>query len=100
MHDDQSIESRTQVIHYDAGAFRQPLEPADRRRLQDIEDTKKYKAGEKSFPSERNSDEGDELPGNFVDHYELGIFEGGGAGNPGGGGDSDQGDGGSGQDRG
>jgi hypothetical protein len=96
MHEDESVESRTQVIYYDASAFGQPLEPADRWRLQNIEDTKKYKASEKSFPSEWNRDEGDELSGDFVNHDKLRIFLAGGAGHLCGGGDADQGDGGGG----
>src|SRR5271166_3535186 len=98
MHDGESIKARAQVIHHDAGAFGEPLQPADRKRLQDIEDTKEYKAREKRFPGERDGDESDELAGDFVDDYELGIFDGGGAGYAGGGGDSDEGNDGGGDD--
>ncbi len=63
-----------------------------RRWLDDIERSKKYKTGEKSFPRERDGDEGDELSGDFVDDDELGIFAAGGARYTGGGGDADQGD--------
>ena|SRR5215467_11337520 len=100
MHEDESVESRAQVIHYDAGAFGEPLEPADRWRLHNIEDTKKYKASEKSFPSERNRDESDELPRNFVDHDELRVFEGGGTCDSGRGRNADQSNDRGGQDRG
>ena len=90
MHDSQRIKSRSQVIHHDPGAFGQLLQQAERRRLQDIENTKKYKACEKSFPSEWDSDERDQLARNFVDHDELRIFQTGGARDPRGGGDSDE----------
>ncbi len=74
MHDDESIKTRAQIIHHNAGAFREPFQPADWKRLQDIEDTKEYKAGKKRFPSERDRDECDKLTGNFVDNDELRIF--------------------------
>ena len=78
------------IIEDDSGAFGKLLELPHRRRLDDIERSEKYKTREQSFPCQRGSDEGDELSGDFVDDYELRIFDGGGAGYAGGGGDADQ----------
>ena len=72
-------------IHHNAGRLRELLQSADWKWLQNVEDTKEYKAGEKRFPGKRDGDEGDELAGDFVDDDELGIFEAGGAGDAGGG---------------
>ncbi len=74
MHQRERIHSRSQIVHHDAGAFGQPLQSADRKRLPHIEDTEEYKAGKKSFPSEGDSDQRDELAGDFIDDDELRIF--------------------------
>ncbi len=90
MHDGERIKSRSQIIHHNAGAFREPFQSPDWKRLQNIEDTKEYKAREKRFPFERDRDECDKLAGDFVDDYELGIFYGGGSRYAGGGRDPDE----------
>ena len=92
MHDGKSIKARAQIVHYDAGAFGQPLQHADRGRLQDVEDTEKYKAREESLPCEGDGDERDELASNLVNHDELRIFHAGCSLDLRGGGDSDEGD--------
>ena len=92
MHDGEGINARAKIVDYDAGALGEPLQSPDRKRLQNIEDTEEYKAREKRFPIERDGDECDELAGDFVDDYELGIFQGGGACYPSCGGDSDESD--------
>ncbi len=74
MHDDQGVESRAQVVDDDASAFGQPFQSSDGKRLPHIEDTEKYKAREKGFPRQRNGDEGNELPGNFIDNDKLRIL--------------------------
>ena len=79
MHDGERIKSRSQVVHHNASAFGQPLQSPNRKRLQNIEDTEKYKAREKGFPSERNGDERNQLPGDFIDDDELRVFRAGGA---------------------
>ena len=91
MHDRERIKPRPQIIHHDSGAFRQPLQSPDWKRLQNIEDTKKYKAREKGFPSERDGDQRDQLSGDFVNHDELRIFHAGSPRYPRGGGNSDAG---------
>ena len=92
MHYDEGKNSCRDIIEHDSGAFGKFLQLAHRRRLDDIERSKKYKTGEESFPREGDGDEGDELSGDFVDDDELGIFASGGAGDAGGGGNADQGD--------
>ena len=77
MHDGKRIKSRSQIIHHNAGALGQPLQSPNRKRLPNIEDTEKYKAGEKSFPSQRDGDERNQLPSNFINDDELRILQAG-----------------------
>ena len=74
MHDGERIKTRSQVIHDNAGALRQPFQSPNRKRLPNIEDTEEYKARKKSFPSQRDGDEGNQLSCNFIDDYELRVF--------------------------
>ena len=90
MHYHQSVKSGCDVIEHDSVAFGKFFQLANWRRLEDVEDSKKYKTGEKSLPRERDGDEGDQLSGNFVDDDELGIFGGRGAGDAGRGGYADE----------
>src|SRR5580698_2739310 len=90
MHCDECKNSCGYVVEHDSGAFGKPLQLPHGRRLDDIESSEKYKTGEKSFPRQRDGDEGDELSGDFVDDDELGIFSTRCAGYAGGGGDADQ----------
>ena len=90
MHYHESVKSGCDVIEHDSDAFRKFFQLANWRRLEDVEDSKKYKTGEKSLPRKRDGDESDQLSGNFVDDDKLGIFGGGGAGNAGRGRDADQ----------
>jgi len=90
LHYHQSVKSGCDVIEHDSDAFGKFFQLANWRRLEDVEDSKKYKTGEKSFPRKRDGDEGDQLSGNFVDDDELRIFADGGAGDAGRGWDPDQ----------
>ena len=92
MHDGERINTGAEIVDYDAGALGEPLQLPNWKRLPHIEHTKEYKAREKCFPSEGDSDKGDELSGDFVDDNKLWIFRAVGAGDLGGGGDSDKGD--------
>ena len=92
MHPNESENSGRNIIEDDSGAFWKFLQLPHRRRLDDIEGSEKYKTREKSFPRQRDSDQGDQLTRDFVDDDELGIFGGRGAGNTSGGGDAEQGD--------
>lgn len=74
MHYEKRIHTCAEVIHYDARTFRQPLQSANRKGLPHVEYTKEYKAREKCFPSERDRDERNQLPGNFINHHELRIL--------------------------
>ena len=75
MHDCESVEPRSEVVDYDSGALRQALQLPHRRRFQNIEDTKKYKARKKGFPSQRDADQSHQLPRHFVNHNELWILD-------------------------
>src|SRR5208282_3552836 len=90
MHDGERVKPRSQIIHHNARAFGQPLQLPNRKRFPDIEDTKKYKARKKGFPTERNADERNQLSGNFVNDDELWIFRAGCASGPRGGRNSNQ----------
>ena len=74
MHYDQGENSRRNIVEDDSRAVRKFLQLPHRRRLDDIEHSKKYKAREKSFPCEWHGDQGDQLSSDLVDHDELGIF--------------------------
>ncbi len=85
MHDHESVESCRDIVEHDARSLRKSLQLPDRRRLDDIEGSKKYKAGEKSFPRQGDGNQGDELSGDLIDDHELRILGGVGAGDLGGG---------------
>ena len=74
MHDGERIKPRSQVIHHYTGTLGQPFQSPNRKRLPNIEDTEEYKAREKSFPSERDGDECNQLSCNFIDDDELRVF--------------------------
>ena len=57
MHYYQSVQTGGNVVQHDAGALRNRLQLSHRRRLDDVEGTKKYKAREKRFPRERYGDQ-------------------------------------------
>jgi len=76
MHRNESENPGRNIIEDDSGALWKFLKLTHRRRLDDIESSKKYKTREQSFPHQRDSDESDELSGDFVDDDELGIFGG------------------------
>ena len=90
MQRNESENSGRNIIEDDSGAFWKSFQLPHRRRLDDIEYPEKYKTREKSFPRQRDSDQGDQLSGDFVDDDELRISAGGGAGNESGGGNADQ----------
>ena len=92
LHYCESIYASRDIVEHDPGAFRKSFQLSNGRRLEDVEDSKKYKTGKKSFPRERNGNQGNELSGDLVDDYEAGIFSRGGARNAGGGRDPDEGD--------
>lgn len=64
------------VVEHDSGALWKCFQLPYRGRLDDIERSKKYKTREESFPREGDGDKGNQLSGDFVDYYELGIFRG------------------------
>ena len=56
MHQNESENSRRDIIENDSGALGKFLQLAHRRRLDDIERSKKYKTREKSLPCEGDRD--------------------------------------------
>jgi len=74
MHNGERIKSRSQVVHHNASAVRQALQSTNRKRLPNIEDTEEYKAREKSFPSQGDGDECNQLSCNFIDDDELRVL--------------------------
>jgi hypothetical protein len=74
MHHDRCTNSRSNVIQYDAETTRQCFNTPDRRRLENVEPSKKYKAHQQRFPCDRNRDQRDPLPRNFVDDHVLWVF--------------------------
>ena len=79
MHDNESVNSCCDIVEHDTGPFGQTFQLANRRRLENVECSKKYKTSEESLPRQGNSDEGDELSGDFVDDDKLRVFGAGGA---------------------
>jgi len=74
MHNSESVQSRGHVVQYDSATFGKGLQLSHRRRFENIEDTKKYKARQKRFPRQRQCDECDQLTCHFINHHKLRIF--------------------------
>ena len=74
MHRAQRVETRGNIVQHNPCAFRKRLQLSHRRRFNDIEGTKKYKARQKRFPCERHGDQSNQLTRHFIDHHKLRIF--------------------------
>ncbi len=74
MHNTQRIEACGDVVKHDPCTFRERLQLSHRRRLDDIEGTKKYKSRQKRFPCQRQGDQSHKLTGYLVNHNKLRIF--------------------------
>ncbi len=83
LHHYQAVKTGSDVVDHDAGSFGEAFKAAYRRRLHNIESSKKYKAQQQRFPRYRDRDERDELTGHFIDHDELRIFQTAGPGRQG-----------------
>jgi len=90
MHNSQSEEPGGHVIQHNPSPLRNRFQLSHRRWLQDIEDTKKYKARKKRFPRQRHGNQSYQLPRNLVDHHKLRIFSPGAARDQRSGGNADQ----------
>src|SRR6266571_2529967 len=77
MHHDQRIQPRPQIVENDPRAFRNAFQLPHRRWLQDVENTKEYKARQESFPRDWDANETNQLASDFVDHYKLRILQAG-----------------------
>src|SRR5437588_3546412 len=75
LHTRKCIKPLPYVVDHDSRALREALQLANRRRLDDIEGSKKYKAREKGFPGYRDSYQSDQLTCYFVDDHELRIVK-------------------------
>src|SRR5215469_9369227 len=89
LHNGQTIEAGRDIVHHNAGSFRQFFQLPYRVWFHDIEGSKKYKARQKRFPNERCTNESNQLSGGLVDDNKLRIFDTGGARDPGRCGNSD-----------
>ena len=81
LHDGQTVKPGRDIVDHNPGSFRQPFELPHRVWFHDIERSKKYKARQKRFPSQRCANQRNQLPRSLVDHDELRIFDARGAGN-------------------
>jgi len=73
MHCSQRVKTGGNIVQHDPGAIWKRLQLSHRRRFDDIEDTKKYKARQKRFPCERNGDQSEQLTCYFIDYHKLRI---------------------------
>jgi len=74
LHHRQRVNSCRNIVQHDPRTFWKALQLPHRWRLDNVENTKKYKTQEESFPSERDGDQCDQLACNFVDYHKLWIF--------------------------
>jgi len=74
LHPHQDVDPCRNIVQHNAGAFRQPLQLPHRRRLDDIEGSKKYKARQKSFPREGDGNQSDQLSSDLINDDALWIF--------------------------
>src|SRR3954463_6126030 len=50
LHDAERVQTRPNIVEHDSCAFRQPFETTNRKRLGDVEHTKKYKSRQQAAP--------------------------------------------------
>ena len=74
LHQHERADTCGDIIEHDSSALWKFLQLAHRRRLDDIERSKKYKTGEKSFPRDGDGDKRNQLPGDLVDHHKLWVL--------------------------
>ena len=90
LHHGQAVKPGGHVIDHDTHSLREAFQAAHRPRLDDIEPSEKYKAEQKRLPRYRRRNQGDELPGDFIDHHKLRVFPAAGPGHASGCGNSSQ----------
>ncbi len=88
LHYSQSVKAGSHVVHHNADSLGEALELTHRRRLDDIEGSKKYKAQQQRLPCDRSRNQSDKLAGDFVDDHNLRILAIAGSGHAGGSGNS------------
>src|SRR5512144_3185955 len=86
----QRVKPGADVVEHDSHSLRRVFQTPERWRLHNVDDTKKYKARQQSFPIERRANERNQLARDFVDDNKTRIFSIRLARNPRGSGDSDE----------
>jgi hypothetical protein len=74
LHYSQTIKAGSHVVHHNADSLGEAFELTHRRRLDDIECSKKYKAQQQRLPCDRSRNQSDKLAGDFVDDYNLRVL--------------------------
>src|SRR5579883_1519348 len=74
LQNNQSIDTRAEVVDHDANPFRQFFQAPHGRQLHDIEYAKKYKAGEKRLPHNGTRNQGHQLPRHLIDDHMRRVF--------------------------
>ena len=77
MHRNQRVKPRPEVIDDNSHPPRKAFQTTDRRRFQNVEPTKKYKAQQQRFPRDGNRYHREQLAGDFINHDKLRIFDAG-----------------------
>jgi len=74
MHKSQSVQACGHIVQHNPSSLGKRLQLSHGRRLDDVEDTKKYKARKKRFPRQRYCDQSHQLTRDLIDHDKLRIF--------------------------
>ena len=72
--DQQRVKPCADIVKHDAETLRQAFQSTQGRRFENVEATKKYKAQQQIFPTQRRDDERQHLSRNFIDYHKGGIF--------------------------
>lgn len=74
LQDNQPVNACAKVVHHNSSAFRQPFQATDRRRFNNIERSKKYKASEQRLPHDGTRHQREQLPRDFINYHMRWIF--------------------------
>ena len=75
LHYHERINAGSDIINHNPSSFGKSLQLPHRRRFQNIEATKKYKAHDQGFPRDRSEQERNPLAGDFIDNHDLRVLE-------------------------
>ena len=90
LQDQKSQRAGGNIVEHYAQTLGQGFQLADRRRLENVERSKKYKTCEQALPGQGRGDESDELSCDLVNDDDLRVFNADGADHGICGGDSDK----------